>query len=257
MEAKKNLEVRKAAATTVPAATALASLESLKETAQRLTYRRVHSEDDLQEIGMLRQKAFDARQVYLEKFGSAVIEPIDRESNTYLFGVYDGSNLVASVRLNRLEEGSRPTPVQDIFADYLAPLLSQGLSFIDPSRLVVDPDMTDSLPGLALLTLRLGPLATRCLDADYCLAAVKKEHTPFYRRVFQMTRMAGPIEPDHMRVQAYLLAVAQSTWPDLVRRYPAFHYSETEGRLLFQNASNGLPYLSVAPTIGLDAVASQ
>lgn len=229
--------------------TALGSMDTLRATAERITYRRIKTREDLEAIGDLRCRAFDRTSVYQEKFGSSVIEPIDLLPETYLYGVFEGSNLVASVRLNKLESGSVATPAMSLFDAFLKPLIDQGTSFIDPSRLVVDPEAVEELPGLALLTLRLGPLATRCLTADYCLAAIKKEHVPFYRRVFQMSRMAGPIYPSHMNVEAYLLAVARQSWPDLVRRYPVFHYTETERRMLFEDDVHGMPYLSVVPTI--------
>jgi hypothetical protein len=230
---------------------AIASYDTIRTTASRLTCRRLSSIEDIEAVGRLRQLAFDRKEIYREKFGASVVEEIDFLPDTYLFGLFEGARLVSSVRLNRLSRDFPHTPAMSLFADFLNPLLDQGATFIDASRFAQDSEAAEDLPGLPLLTLRLGPIATIALNTDYGLAAIKKEHSAFYRRVFRMSQMAGPIANEKLLTQSVLVAGARSGWADLVQRYPVFQYLDSERRLLFERTEHGAPYLSVVPTPGI------
>lgn len=224
------------------------AIQRLVSVTHGIDYRRITTPEDFEDVGALRRKAFNARDVYESKFESAVIEPLDLDPETYLFGLYHEGDLVSSMRLNMLSEGLPPTPAMELFETTLAPLLAQGMVFVDPSRFAIDAEASRMLPALPLLTHRLSTMMTLHKDADYCLCAVKLEHEAYYRRVFRATRLAGPYEPRGMRVKAVLLGISHNNVDYVMNRNPLFHYTETEARLLFDNPADTLPPLCVHPT---------
>lgn len=215
----------------------------------RLEYRRIRAADDFQDVGALRRRAFNARDVYAAKFDAPVLEPIDLLPETYVFGIYYDGTLVSSMRLNMLSASTEPTPAMGLFAKTLSPLMAQGMVFVDPSRFAIDAEASKVVPALPLLTHRLSTMMTLYKRADYCLCAVKLEHEAYYRRVFGATRLAGPFEPEGMCVKAVLLGISRDNADYVMNRNPLFCYTETEARLLFDPpGENALPPLCVLPT---------
>jgi len=213
-----------------------------------IEYRRITTPEDFEDVGALRLKAFNAKDVYERKFDSPLVEALDYEPDTYVFGLYHAGLLVSSMRLNMLSASTPPTPAMELFSDTLSPLLAQGMVFVDPSRFAIDADASKIQPALPLLTHRLSTMMTLHKGADYCLCAVKLEHEAYYRRVFGATRLAGPFEPDGMCVKAVLLGISRNNVDYVMSRNPLFHYTETEARLLFDRLEDALPPLCVRPT---------
>lgn len=225
--------------------------DRLMAVTDRLEYRRIRAADDFEDIGALRRKAFNARDVYAAQFDSPLVEPLDFLPGTYVFGIYYDGALVSSMRLNTLSADTPPTPAMELFSDTLSPLIAQGLVFVDPSRFAIDAEASKLVPALPLLTHRLSTMMTLYKGADYCLCAVKLEHEAYYRRVFGATRLAGPFEPEGMCVKAVLLGISHQNADYVMNRNPLFYYTETEARLLFDPpAENALPPLCVLPTAG-------
>ncbi|MEQ8401967.1 MAG: hypothetical protein RIB53_13440 [Roseitalea porphyridii] len=224
------------------------AIQRLLSVVNGVDYRRISTPEDFEDVGLLRRKAFNARDVYERKFESPVIEPLDFDPDTYLFGLYHEGNLVSSMRLNMLTAETPPTPAMELFADTLQPLLAQGMTFVDPSRFAIDAEASRLLPALPLLTHRLSTMMTLHMQADYCLCAVKLEHEAYYRRVFGATRLAGPFEPDGMCVKAVLLGISRNNVGYVMSRNPLFYFTETEARLLFDRSEDVLPPLCVHPT---------
>ncbi|MCR9123532.1 MAG: hypothetical protein NXH91_14805 [Phyllobacteriaceae bacterium] len=211
-------------------------------------YRRISTPEDFEDVGALRLRAFNPRDIYESKFESPVIEPLDFDPDTYVFGLYHADQLVSSMRLNLLSADTPPTPAMEYFSETLSPLLAQGMVFVDPSRFAIDPDLAPTVPALPLLTHRLSTMMTLHKGADYCLCLIKLQHEAYYRRVFGATRLAGPIHPDGLFIDVVLLGIPRSNVDYIMSRNPLFHYTETEARLLFDRLEDALPPLCVRPT---------
>ncbi len=202
-----------------------------------LEYRRVISDADFQSVSDLRRKAFDAKNIYEQKFGGEALEDIDFRPDTDVFGLHVRDELVATIRINILRPGGPDTPAIELFGDTLRPLLEQGLSFVDPSRFAVSEEAGKRYPGLPLLTLRLGVLAVSWFNAFSCLQVIKLEHAAFYRRIFRSTQIAGPNYFEGIRIPVVLMSGPASNIPDICRRYPLFNSTETERRAIFARDS--------------------
>lgn len=215
----------------------------------RTEYRIIRTPEDFEEIGRLRKRAYDKKQVYTHKFEEPLIDEVDHDPASRTYGIYIDEILTASVRLHVLTPEHRVSPALDMFPSHLNPLLDQGLRFIDPSRFTVDLERARDLPGLPHVTLRPAVMATRYFDADYCLSCVKREHASFYRRTFRATAVAGPIRHPEMMVDAVLFASTRASFADICDRYPFYSYMQQEAELLFGKPKADEPWpLTILPT---------
>ena len=214
-------------------------------------YRRIVAPEDFEAVGVLRQRALDAFDIYERKFGASVIEDMDFDPLAAVFGVYYRGELASTIRIKRVTPDNRESGAMQVFGSFMNPLLDQGMEFIDPCRFAINRDISRVVTGLPIITSRLAIIATLHYAADYCLFACKLEHTGFYRRVFKASMLAGPYEPPGMRVKAVLLGNGTSGRDDLFSRYPIFRFKNTEARLLFGEQSLTSSSLCVKPTARL------
>ena len=215
----------------------------------RTEYRIIRTAEDLEEVGRLRFRSFDAKQIYPGRYKDVMLDAYEHDSHAFTIGVYIDEKLVSSVRLQLITPDHRVSPAFDWFPDILHPLLDQGMSFIDPNRLAVDLDVAQSMPGLPHITLRPAVMATAFFKASACLACVKKEHAAFYRRIFRSTMIGAPIEADNVNVTPVLFSSPRSNIPDTCRRYPFYSFLEQEAELLFGKPKADEPWpLTVLPT---------
>ncbi|MEM8541593.1 MAG: hypothetical protein AAGF25_11630 [Pseudomonadota bacterium] len=213
-----------------------------------IEYRRIVAPEDFEAVGILRQRAIDAFDIYERKFGESVIEDMDFDPMSAVFGVYFRGELAATIRIKRVTADSRDSGAIQVFDKFMHPLLDQGMEFIDPCRFAINRDISRLVTGLPIITSRLAIVATLHYMADYCLFACKLEHTGFYRRVFRATMLAGPYEPPGMRVRAVLLGNGTAGRDELFARYPIFKFKSTEARLLFGEQDLSSSSLCVKPT---------
>ncbi len=211
-------------------------------------YRRIVSSEDLEDVGLLRRDAFNAHNLYTTKFTDPIIEDLDVDDDTYLFGLYHEGQLVSSMRLNVLSKDSVETPALGLCRTTLSPLLDQGMVFIDPSRFAIDAEASKAIPVLPILTHRLSTMMTIEFNADHCLCVVKHSHEAYYRRVFGATRLAEPFVPEGMIPLTLLLGISRGNQDYIIDRNPLFKYTETEARMMFDNRPDTMRPLSVLPT---------
>lgn len=231
-----------------PLRPALVAADHVLDTMDRLEYRRIVAADDLEDVGALRRQAFNARQLYHEKFDGPVIESLDFAPGSFVFGLYYDGVLVSSLRLNVVEPGCHPTSAMAACPETINPLLEQGMTFVELSRFAIDGDAVAEVPLLPALTHRLSVMMTIHLNADYCIGLVKLKHEAYYRRMFRATRLAGPFVPDGMFPDTVLLGVSRANQAYVTGRNPIFFFTPTEARLLFEEAVDALPPLCVRPT---------
>ena len=215
-----------------------------------IEYRRVETMEDLEEVGMLRAKAYRAHKVMDRK--GPIVDEIDHHSHAHVFAIYYRERMISTIMLHHVVSEHRHGTSIDIFPDILNPLLDQGMTFIDPVRHASDPELMGELP-LPFLTLRLGAMATEYFDTDYCLAPVKRAHYAFYRRFFGATQLAEERMHEGILDPIGLFAgrlVSSNT--RLMERYPFFRSSARERELLFAPATKlGVTPLTVRPTARL------
>src|SRR5690606_18798556 len=106
----------------------------------------------------------------------------DDAENCYCFGVTIDGQLVSSVRLHIATAANPTSPSAAIWPEVLGKIISDGGSYIDPSRFTADHDASLAYPALPYLTLRMAVMACEHFKATYCISSVRPEHAPFYKR---------------------------------------------------------------------------
>jgi hypothetical protein len=229
--------------------------ERIFDVMDHIEYRRVMSPEDFDAISGLRAQAFNARTVYAGKLGSGAVEEMDHTPNAYVYGVYFYGELVSTIRIHVVSRDHPQSFSMRMFPDTLGPLVEQGMTFIDPTKFAVDEAVSHEIPGLPLLTLRIPMMAMTHFQADSGLAMIKEAHEAFYRRVFHSTTLAGPKMLEGVAVPIILVQSPQDQTADTCSRYPIFHSTAAERKMMFDRSGVVAP-LTILPTARLAANAA-
>jgi hypothetical protein len=218
---------------------------------ERVEYRRCETGEDLEAIYRLRYDSFRAHGLLLsEAPDHQMSDELDEAPNCYRFGVFLDNVLVSTVRLHHLTAETPFAPIMTVFGDILRPRLQRGETFIDPSRLAIDPELAATNRALPYLTLRLAVIANAYFDTTSCVSMIREEHTAFYSRVFGSVPVCPPrLYPPFTMPIYFYESRCDTNMESTVRRYPFFGSTQTEQRLLFATPSVGEPAtLTVLPT---------
>jgi hypothetical protein len=162
-------------------------------------------------------------------------DPHDDDQNAWTFGVYVDEELAASVRMHVGTKDCPLLPSLDVFPDLLEPELQAGKTLIDPTRLVTDQRLARLHQSLPYVTLRLCWMAAVHFNAEHTLAAVRPEHQAFYKRVFKHRPICGPrVYPLLSKPIALMTTNYREITEYVYRRYPFFHSTAFERRMLFE-----------------------
>ena len=223
---------------------------SVLDVLEKIEYRRCESGEDLEAVYRLRYKAFRTHGLLDTVAGQTLSDHLDEAANCYCFGVFMNGELVSTVRLHHLTATTPLAPIMTVFGDRLLPRLARGETFIDPSRLAIDPQMSPLNRALPYVTLRLAVIANAYFDATSCVSMIREEHTAFYHRVFGSVQVGEPrlYPPFTMPIYFYESVCALNMAPTL-RRFPFFNSTALERRMLFARAPRGEPApLTILPT---------
>lgn len=230
---------------------ASAFLRSVSALLDRVEYRRCDSGEDLEAIYRLRYKAFKTHGLLAESGDNLMVDRLDDAPNCYRFGAFIDDQLVSTIRVHHLTLGEPYAPVMTVFDDLLTPRLRRGETFIDPSRLAVDPEWSASNRALPYVTLRLAVIANAFFDTTSCVCMIRDDHTAFYKRIFGSTQVGEPrpYPPFTVRVMLYESNCAINM-RKTVERFPFFRSSPMEQRMLFAKPTRGeLAPLTILPTV--------
>ncbi len=222
----------------------------VEQVLERTEYRRCDRGEDYEDICRLRYRAYRSHGFVAETPDQVTSDSMDDLPNCYRFGVFIDGELVSTVRVHHITREQPWGPAMTAFGDILGPRLERGESFINPSLLAADPELSQSSRYIPFITLRLGIAANAYFDADHCLVLIRKEHTAFYKRVFLADPVGEPktYPPFTVPVWLYGMDCAEKT-QTLYKRFPFFRSTPTEQRLLFgrQQAQEPAP-LTILPT---------
>jgi hypothetical protein len=217
----------------------------------KVEYRRITSAEDLEQIIRLRTKSYSRAAIYADK-NRKMWDDWDLNPDIALFGMFRDDVLISTIRLHHVTPDNRSGNSLVFFPQVLHPLLDQGMSFIDPTRFAVDPDLESEGMVLAMFTLRLGGIASQHFGCNGGLSMIKEGHGAFYRRVFQSTQLAPLQKFDAFNAKYALHSCPVSMADVICERYPIFRSLAKERQMLFDHPALGQPrVLAVKPTARL------
>jgi hypothetical protein len=213
-----------------------------------IEYRRVTSTEDLEQVAKIRRAAYIKAGSFTDPM-RPVTDQLDLDPRNFVFGVWWSGRLVSSIRIHILQTGNLTSNAYRYFPEVMAPMLDQGMTFMDPTKFVIDPELEDDVPGLSPITLRLGFLAAKHFDCDYCLSMIRPRHSAFYRRVFQSTQITPATQFPDFPAPYALHSSPKSNEEPICKSYPIFRSLAQERRQLFDLPARGEPpVLGVRPT---------
>ena len=217
----------------------------------RIEYRRVSGGEALEDIARLRYKSYLQNSLVMQNESKQIIDRYDGDENAYIFGVYLDEALVATIRLHHASRDFPRSPAMDMYSDILLPRLQSGDSYIDPSKLAVDPDIVSGSIMIPTVTMRLAYVACKYLQVPYYITMLRDDHEVFYKRMFGFYRIAeardykGAVNCSVPLYEGDIARFGATT----VERFPFFQFTEAEGRMLFSRPGIGMDApLSVLPS---------
>jgi hypothetical protein len=229
--------------------------KKLLEVLDHVEYRRVETNEDLEEVARIRYRAYKMADI-LPLTGSKLIDDVDFDDHAYIFGVYYDERLISTVRIHHVTPDHRVSSTRDMYPAEIDGFLDAGLSLIDPVRFAADPDIIGEMPALPYLTLRIASMAADYFDADRVLQLVSPQHAPFYKRVFY----ADTVVPTQKNVGKYNIELTlmatrtRDVRAGLYKRFPFFVSEPFERRMMFQRSpDSGATPLTILPTARLVA----
>jgi hypothetical protein len=218
---------------------------------ERIEYRRCEAGEDIEEIYRLRYRSYLAAGMIRPEASRKVSDDYDDLPNSYRFGLFFDGYLVSTLRLHHVTNECPISPSVGAFREIIARRVSAGETFVDPSRFAADLEWSATIRVLPYLTLRLAVAACEYFDPDYCLTAVKQEHTGFYHRIFNSVQAAPHRLYPGLTCPVFLFeSKCSENLQATLRRFPFFKSTPMEQRMLFAKPNKGeLAPLVVLPTV--------
>jgi N-acyl-L-homoserine lactone synthetase len=152
-------------------------IEALKHS----RYKVLTDSQDLDKIYRLRYNCYRAERSIAKNERCIMTDAFDRTANCVHVAVEMDGEILASVRLHLVSKLSLTSPTLEVFPEVLEDL-KRGQTALDSTRFVIAPAARKQRVPRHFLVLRIPFLATMFYDIDLALAAVRVEHTAFYRR---------------------------------------------------------------------------
>jgi N-acyl-L-homoserine lactone synthetase len=217
---------------------------------EQVEYRRCENGEDLEAVFRLRYKCFHSHGLLDPSEAQTLTDSIDRAPNCYIFGVFMDDKLVSTVRIHHLTKETPYAPTMSVYGDLLEPRLAAGESFIDPSRLAVDPDVSAWSRVLPHITLRPAVFGNTYFKSTSTISMIREEHSGFYRRFFRSRQVTAPriYPPFTMPIYFY---ESRCDWnlQWIYDNFPFFSATPLEQRMAFCRPHAGdAPTLTVLPS---------
>jgi hypothetical protein len=205
----------------------------------RVDYRLIETPEDNVRLHQMRYRAYLQAGLIPASESQQVTDRFDDAPNVWNFGVYVADELCSAVRIHLLTSEWRMSYTTEVFGDVLHPRLDRGEVFVDPCRLVADPEMQQRYPELPYLTVRLPFIACEHFHAGIGLSMVRVDHQAFYRRVFLSETLTEPRSfPGWPTKKAVLMASEYAKVREkILTRFPIMRSSAFERRMLFERGS--------------------
>lgn len=201
---------------------------------ERTDYRLAIKDADRDAIYRLRYDAYLREGAISPSFSRRVSDKYDDLDNAWIFGIYIDGELASSIRLNVASPDHPQLPALGVFSDILVADMNAGKIIIDPTRFVVNRELSRMHPDLRYVTVRLPWIACEYFGADCLLATVRVEHQAFYRRVFGHRAVgAARSYPSLKKPISFMTLDYHEAKDQVPYRYPFFRSNVFERRMLF------------------------
>jgi hypothetical protein len=160
---------------------------------------------------------------------------LDASANAWVTTTFIENDLASTLRIHLANDENDYLPSLDIFADVVEPLLRDGSTIVDTTRLETRLELAQRIPIMPFIALRPAWLAAEYFDADFIIATVCEEHLAFYQRAFGFERWSEPRQCPHFNLVESSMGLNFNAVRDRVEAtYPFLRSSEAEREALFR-----------------------
>jgi len=207
--------------------------ERIKSIAHRTEYRRMVDFEDREAVYHLRRKAYAKNNVNAEEWAAEAIDD-PHEDNSETIGLFIDGRLVGSVKVTVATSAYPECQSRKYAPEAVDTLLHTGGVYIDPGRLVADPEATREFPELPYLLIKIPILACQYFEAHSCLSLVAIRHAPFYRRVFNSKPISEPVWCEPLESDLVLMCGSvDDVRTSVLQRFPFWQTNYLEMRQMF------------------------
>jgi hypothetical protein len=216
--------------------------DKLRDFSNEISYSKAVTPAEQDAVYRLRYQAYLNEGAINPAASGRFTDDYDAMPNCQIFGIHMGADLVSSIRFHVISREMRRGPALDVFPDLLHPMIEQGMTVVDPTRLVVDHRSSREHPQLPYLTMRIACMAAEYYGAAHCLATIRSEHQAFYKRIFGFRQMceARPYPTLKSRI-ALMIGDMNEIRDRVADKYPVFTSSHAEQWLLFEQGGAAWP----------------
>jgi N-acyl amino acid synthase FeeM len=209
--------------------------ERVRSLIDSVDYRQAISDQDKEAIFRLRYDGYLWEKAIAPSFGRRLSDRFDDLDNTWIFGVFVDGVLASSIRITVASAAHADSPALETFPDVIGGEIAGDKVLVDPTRFVIDRELSRRYPDLRYATTRIAVMAAEYFGADLLLASVRTEHQAFYHRTFghEVLCDARPY-----RTLIKPLSLMSSDFPrrrdTMLSRYPFFRSTFFERRMMFE-----------------------
>ncbi len=209
-------------------------------------YRVITGDEDREVVFRLRYEAYLHEEAIKPAFGRQLSDHYDDLDNTTIFGLFVDGSLASTIRVHVATTDYPEFPAMQSFPDALGPALAAGKVVVEASRHATGRVFSQEFPQLMpFMTIRMTWLAAEYFGADLYIAAVRREHQAFYKRVFEGEVVCDPRPYNQLIKPLSLMTCDYRAQRESVHhRYPIFRSSQFERRMLLGRQA------AVSPRIG-------
>jgi hypothetical protein len=209
--------------------------ERIRTLVDAVDYRLAVTDEDKEAVYRLRYNGYLWEQAILPNFGRRLSDAFDDLDNSWIYGVFVNGILASSIRITVASAAHPQSPALETFPDVIGNQIAGDRVLVDPTRFVVDREMSRLYPDLRYATTRIAVMAAEFFGADLLLASVRTEHQPFYHRTFghEVVCDARPY-PTLVKPLSLMAANFPHTRDPMMLRYPFFRSTYFERRMLFE-----------------------
>ena len=128
---------------------------------RRVDYRRVVTAAEREAVFRLRYDCYLREGAILPNETGLFADDFDDAPNVFIFGLHLDGVLASSIRVHVASPAHPIAPALSVFGDVLGPRIARGEVIVDPTRFVVDQELSRIHPGLAYATVPAGTAMPR------------------------------------------------------------------------------------------------
>jgi len=153
---------------------------------------RVGDRASLDEVALFRYRCYRHSDMVDWRRDQRLIDEGEETQNAFVFAMHLRGILVGTFRIHFVETQQDFSQARDEYPDVIQPLLAKGETYLEPTRLAIEPAIRAEYPQMKLIFMATFAALAGLLKPRYVFFVVRREHVPFYSRGFGFQQVKAP-----------------------------------------------------------------